>query len=361
MLFNLIFFILLGAVFPWQDFKALGVGRLLFISITILLFRRLPVVMLLKPFIGQLRTGREAFFAGWFGPMGVGAIFFAMVCRHHTGIPQETASAIFTIVSFVVLSSIVIHGITVPITHFHLKNRARRKAARKKGFFSENSVPVVGAVSTPIGTSGTLDLQNGVSSHSVDEKNSSENSAIVDIHPPILRDIPEPRLVDQDIEGEGDDDINHRRERNLIYGANQSNMASPDISSMLPLGGGRRKVADISSAFAHPSELSTTTETEDMGLTTEDDSNVHSHRRHIKKEPYRMRPVTTTDFEDESQYDDYDDVNGGNRNRTALYDENSINSGQESTSTETFDGRNLRQEQILARMKTHSFKPVSQH
>ena len=319
-------------------------------------------MMLLKPFIAQLRTGREAFFAGWVGPMGVGAIFFAMICKHHTGLPQETATSIFTIVSFVVLSSIVIHGITVPITHVHLKNRARRKAARRKRFSIDASTPALGVALNPVTNSGILDPQVGggggiAALHLADEKNVMANSAIVNIHPPILRDIPEPRLMDQDIAGEGDDDINnYQHERHLIYGTGQSATASPDISSMLPLGGGRRKVADSSSAFVHPSEISTTTETEDMGLTTEDDSNVHSHRRHVKREPYRMRPVTTTDFEEE-QYDDYDHAAAG-RNGGAVNDDAFTNSGQESTSTETFDGRNVRQEQILARLKSHSLKPT---
>lgn len=131
MLFNCIFFIFLGAIFPWSSFVELGIGRLLLIAGTILIFRRLPFVMVLRPLIPQLKTHREAFFAGWFGPMGVGAIFFAMVCRHHDGISEEVASSVFTVVTFVVLSSIVIHGITVPITHVHLKTRARRKAQRE--------------------------------------------------------------------------------------------------------------------------------------------------------------------------------------------------------------------------------------
>lgn len=348
MLFNLIFFILLGSIFPWQAFAVLGVGRLVLISGSILLFRRLPFVMALRPFIPQLRTGREAFFAGWFGPMGVGAIFFAMVCRHHTELPQETSSSIFTVVSFVVFSSIVIHGITVPITHVHLKNRARKKAARRKGFIGDLIAPMSlnNGINANSGSSNIIVSANHPDNiSSVNDRTGDNASAIVDIIQPMLRDIPEPRLVGNgdniDIGQDDYDESNDHNniERHLVYGnsVSESRMTSNLDISMLSHGGnsGRRKVAD-SSTIAFQSELATTTETDDLDLTTEEDSNLGTQRR-PKRPPYRMRPITTTDFE-EGQYD-YEEAYGSESTTSAA-----------EPGEATFDGRTLRQEQILARL-----------
>jgi NhaP-type Na+/H+ or K+/H+ antiporter len=47
-------------------------------GIAVLLVRRLPVVIGLQKFIPEVRSWREACFVGWFGPMGVGALYYAL-------------------------------------------------------------------------------------------------------------------------------------------------------------------------------------------------------------------------------------------------------------------------------------------
>lgn len=137
MLFNITYFVFFGAIIPWAAFREIGILRLVALAAAILLFRRLPAVMLLKPTMSALYSRKEAFFCGWFGPMGVGAVFFSMMARnsllehmptdaHANAVAEDT----FTIVAFLVLSSILIHGITVPITNFHMKKRAKRKVKR---------------------------------------------------------------------------------------------------------------------------------------------------------------------------------------------------------------------------------------
>ncbi len=139
MLFNITYFVIFGSAIPWDKFSSFGIGRLCLMSLLILVFRRLPVVMMLRPWMPVLQSRKQAFFAGWFGPMGVGAIFFSLMAReyfknpHH---PFEVAVATkipdiaFPLVSWVVLSSILIHGITVPFTNFHMKKRAKLKNKR---------------------------------------------------------------------------------------------------------------------------------------------------------------------------------------------------------------------------------------
>jgi NhaP-type Na+/H+ or K+/H+ antiporter len=140
MVFNISFFVIFGAVIPWAAFAAFPQWwRLPLAASLLLVFRRLPGVFLLRRLIPALQTRKEAFFAGWFGPMGVGAIFFAIQARDLLGpkalMDNDPAlgmyvDQIFPIVSFVVLSSIFIHGITVPLTNSSLKRRMKIKAAR---------------------------------------------------------------------------------------------------------------------------------------------------------------------------------------------------------------------------------------
>ncbi|KAJ1673308.1 Na+/H+ antiporter, partial [Spiromyces aspiralis] len=65
------------------------------------------------------RSYRQAAFAGWFGPIGVGAVFFcelALEEAENDG-PHNSRGiqVIRPVVFFLVLSSVIVHGITVPL------------------------------------------------------------------------------------------------------------------------------------------------------------------------------------------------------------------------------------------------------
>ncbi|KAF9930721.1 hypothetical protein FBU30_000099 [Linnemannia zychae] len=137
MLLNLACFVYIGASIPFANFHdmalELSVWRLIVLAILILMFRRLPFVMALKRFIPALASYREAAFAGWFGPIGVGAVFFSKVAAqmtnpnnlgdnpHNVDRLLRVRSVIFPIVMFLVLSSVLIHGVTVPLLHLQYK------------------------------------------------------------------------------------------------------------------------------------------------------------------------------------------------------------------------------------------------
>jgi len=70
----------------------------------------------------------KCFFVGWFGPIGVGALHFAAVAileLDKRSLAPSTAFLVFPVVSFLVLSSIVLHGITVPL--FHISRRIQTR------------------------------------------------------------------------------------------------------------------------------------------------------------------------------------------------------------------------------------------
>ncbi|RKP39121.1 Cation/H+ exchanger, partial [Dimargaris cristalligena] len=128
MLFNVTFFIYFGTIIPWNMFNIpsmnLHLWRFFVTAICVLIFRRLPILIALCKFIPAVKTWREAIFAGWFGPIGVGALYYIMVARSYMESHQINPPAydvIYPIVTFVVMSSVLVHGVTIPL--FHLGSR----------------------------------------------------------------------------------------------------------------------------------------------------------------------------------------------------------------------------------------------
>ncbi len=99
-------FALFGAALPWAQWEELGwKGPALVVAV--LLLRRIPAILLLKPVVGQIRGWNEALFVGWFGPVGVGALFFAAVATKETHDEQ-----IWTIATLIIAATIVAHDLT---------------------------------------------------------------------------------------------------------------------------------------------------------------------------------------------------------------------------------------------------------
>ncbi|KIY51515.1 hypothetical protein FISHEDRAFT_70739 [Fistulina hepatica ATCC 64428] len=125
LLFNIAAFVFVGAWMPFNDFQnselTLEVWRLIVIAILILILKRLPIVVLLYKWIPDIKTFREAIFSGHFGPIGIGAVFIStlasQVLNDHGGKDAQTillSKSIQPIVSFMVLVSILVHGLSIP-------------------------------------------------------------------------------------------------------------------------------------------------------------------------------------------------------------------------------------------------------
>lgn len=73
LLINCATFIYIGATMPFDSFNdamlTLKAWRLAVLGICVLLVRRLPAMLALYKFIPDIKTFREAIFAGFFGPM----------------------------------------------------------------------------------------------------------------------------------------------------------------------------------------------------------------------------------------------------------------------------------------------------
>lgn len=82
MLLNVSVFIWFGAVCPWYEFannNVISIYRLIFLGILVLLLRRPPIVFAMHKKIHQIEEPRQAIYVGFFGPIGVSAIFYLYV------------------------------------------------------------------------------------------------------------------------------------------------------------------------------------------------------------------------------------------------------------------------------------------
>ena len=133
LLLNSTMFVYFGTTIPWSQFNSskptslMTPWRLTILLVLILCTRRIPIVMLMKRFIPDIRTYREALFAGHFGPMGVGALFLAIEARAQleteSSIPtphppdqsphKKAIETIRPVIAFIVLGSVMVHGLSV--------------------------------------------------------------------------------------------------------------------------------------------------------------------------------------------------------------------------------------------------------
>lgn len=111
-------FFTLGTVLPWHAWlernEVFPIGKLAGFSVLVLLFRRMPIVLALSPIMPVVKTPKEASFVGWFGPMGVGAIYYAL--RAGEDLPDDNIlkQNLYSIISWVVMASTIVHGVTLP-------------------------------------------------------------------------------------------------------------------------------------------------------------------------------------------------------------------------------------------------------
>ncbi|GMM32188.1 Nha1 protein [Martiniozyma asiatica (nom. inval.)] len=136
-LLNMAFFVYFGSIIPWQEFNdsslGLDVWRLIILSIVVIFLRRIPAVLVMKCLNPDIKDWKEALFVGHFGPIGVGAVFAAIlalgdleawVLHEHEGptttYPLDNSYAqliqiIWPVVCFLIVTSIIVHGSSVAV------------------------------------------------------------------------------------------------------------------------------------------------------------------------------------------------------------------------------------------------------
>lgn len=104
--FELPVFILLGLVLPWSGWMQLGVPAVA-LTVLVLLARRLPAVWLCSPLIASVQWRRDVLFLGWFGPIGIAALYYAAMVTRRTGDDR-----IWQLASLIVAASVLVHGLS---------------------------------------------------------------------------------------------------------------------------------------------------------------------------------------------------------------------------------------------------------
>jgi len=113
-LFTFPVFVFFGMAIPWAGWTGLGWAGVALV-VGVLLVRRLPAFWALRSAIGPLDRPEAALFVGWFGPIGVAAIFYATLAVRETGIDLA-----WTAGSLVVAGSLLAHGMTAtPLTYWY--------------------------------------------------------------------------------------------------------------------------------------------------------------------------------------------------------------------------------------------------
>ena len=74
-----------GATLEWHTFNTdtLPLWRLLVCTLAILMIRRLPIVFALYRYMPGIFTYTEGIMVGWFGPIGVGALWYMTIAKGH--------------------------------------------------------------------------------------------------------------------------------------------------------------------------------------------------------------------------------------------------------------------------------------
>lgn len=134
LLLNSAFFLFVGATIPWKAFMDLSGWRFVVLGLLVLLFRRLPALLLFHRLIPRLRGNlSDAAFMGYFGPIGAGAIFYANLVLEelhpdeeglvgeHWG--QQIEPLVKPIVYALVVASLLGHSALIPFVECFLSRR----------------------------------------------------------------------------------------------------------------------------------------------------------------------------------------------------------------------------------------------
>jgi NhaP-type Na+/H+ or K+/H+ antiporter len=121
-------FFILGLMLPWQEWISLGWSAVA-IVVLLLLFRRIPAILVLMPFLPLFRSKKKSgLLLGWFGPIGVATLYYGIHMQEKSGVEE-----VWVIPSLMVVASTFIHGLTsVPLEKLYF-----RKAERANEFSKE--------------------------------------------------------------------------------------------------------------------------------------------------------------------------------------------------------------------------------
>lgn len=110
-------FILLGLALPFDAWAALGWSAPA-VVLAALLLRRAVDLLVLRPLLRRVHSVPETVFLGWFGPVGISALFYATLAERMTGNHD-----LFVYTTLAITLSVVIHGLSTAPASEWLRRR----------------------------------------------------------------------------------------------------------------------------------------------------------------------------------------------------------------------------------------------
>lgn len=115
-------FVVFGMLAPWREWTELG-WRGVGLVVAVLLLRRLPALLMTGRWIPVFTARADAWLLGWFGPVGIAALYYACLALRHTGQRQVWAAA-----TEILFASLCLHTVTAtPFTRWFGGAMERRK------------------------------------------------------------------------------------------------------------------------------------------------------------------------------------------------------------------------------------------
>ncbi len=105
-IFQLPLLVLLGMTLPFDDWYRMG-WPLMLAVILVLLIRRIPMLLAIKPWLRAVPDWPSALFIGWFGPIGIGTLFYAVMALRETA-----ADHLYAVATAIIAGSVFAHGVT---------------------------------------------------------------------------------------------------------------------------------------------------------------------------------------------------------------------------------------------------------
>lgn len=99
---------LFGAALVPVAFEYFSVWILVYSVLSLTVIRMIPVALAM---LGTAQDRETVLFIGWFGPRGLASVVFALLAIEELG-PSEAAGQAVSVVTFTVLLSVVVHGVT---------------------------------------------------------------------------------------------------------------------------------------------------------------------------------------------------------------------------------------------------------
>lgn len=121
-LFTIPIFLIFGMLVPWQNWLDQG-WLAIVVPIVILIVRRIPAIFIAKKGLKSFSHPQDLWFAGWFGPVGVAALYYAIIAY------KEFEDPIYwTWPTLIIFSSTLVHGITSgPLIKWYSKSMKNNK------------------------------------------------------------------------------------------------------------------------------------------------------------------------------------------------------------------------------------------